>query len=168
MSKETNYKVSVYTVKVDLPNGRKGNEEVVHKITPELWNRINEEAFDLQNEISARLTSDEVAQIVAESDLLSGKSPAVDRFFDLRWKAERAQRNSGNVQQVSTPPQSNPAPVQTVSSTPSPVKPVEAPVAPTLTVKVQVPSSTTVQTQAQHIEEMSDEDFFKSINAPQA
>lgn len=90
---QTGFNVSTYTQKVTLPNGKTAHEEVVHKITPEMWNRLNNEAFDLNN-LFPKLTPQEVEQIVRESDLRTGKSGACDRFFDDRWKAEKAKRSA--------------------------------------------------------------------------
>lgn len=165
LSKDTNFKVSAYTVKVDLPGGGKANQEVTHKITPELWTRLEEEAFDLSN-LFLKPTAEEVTQIVAESDLMSGKSPACDRIFDDRWKARRA----GSAQEETAPSATQvaaPAPVvtpQVATSAPvaqavlSPVVTTPAAVQPSVIVK-----NTPAVSSSASLDEMSDDDFFKLI-----
>lgn len=161
--RNTTFKVSVYTEKLDIPNVGKVDKQVSHKITSEMWDRLESEAFDL-DDLFFRATSEEVAQIVAESDLLTGKSPAIDRIIDASWKAKRDANNSDGP--------SDPVPFGDVP-TPSPVITQAKPVSPVVTPKtttvapkaVATPQVAAAPTQAQSIEELSDDDFFKQIGA---
>jgi hypothetical protein len=155
MSLDTNFKVSVYTVKVPTASGKMANEEVSHRITPEIKARFKTEAFDL-DDLFNKVTHEEVAQIVAESDLLSGKSPAIDRILDARWKAKKP-TTGGQDSTTSDDGPDDDAPVQTAPKAPAAQTPA--------TVAKTTPPT---QTQAQAVEEMSDEDFFKTLGVQTA
>lgn len=165
MNKDTNFKVSAYTVKVDLPGGGKANQEVTHKITPEMWVRLNEEAFDL-NTLFNKPTAEEVAQIVKESDLLSGKSPACDRVFDAAWKAKRAASAQSQDDDNVNPDDAPTAFGNTSASTQDPILPPVASLTKSATVTSQAaaPQAAVVaRTQAESIDALNDDDFFASI-----
>ena len=170
---ETNFKVSVYTQKVEaIVNGKSKqiDEQVSHTITPELWNRLEEEAFDL-NTLFNKPTAEEVAQIVAESDILTGKSAACDRIFDARWKAQRDATNNSNndTPDDEGPDAPDPIPPTAQLSNAKPTVAANALGAPlssavtTPTVAQAAQAVAPKQTQAQSIEELSDDDFFKEI-----
>ena len=128
---ETNFKVSVYKEKIDVAGLGKVEKDVVHVLTPEILARLSEEAFEL-DDLFTRPTSEEVAQIVAESELLTGKSAACNRIFDDRWKANRESQNEDPAEsQEPTAPtvvisKVVPNVVAQVQSSPSPA-PVAAP-----------------------------------------
>lgn len=159
---DTSFKVSVYTEKMDIPGVGRVDKQVVHKITPALLLRLSTEASDLDN-LTTRLTSEEVAEVVAKSDLLTGRSPACDEFFDARRKAARSASDetvNNHVEPEAPLAQPEKAvpyipPVAVPASAPTPLMPeaVVAQPAPAAVVK------------ASAIEEMSDEDFFKQIGA---
>ncbi len=86
--RDTVFNVSVYKEKVEVAGYGKLEKPLVHSITPELLARLEVEGFNL-DEIYPKVTAEECAQIVAEADLMSGKSPAVNRIFDDRWNAKR-------------------------------------------------------------------------------
>ena len=155
MSLDTNFKVSVYTEKLDVPNVGKVDRQIPHKITPELWARLEEEAFDLVD-LFSKPTAEEVAEIVATSDLLSGKSPAVDKYIDARWKAKNAANKT--TQSDSGPdddgPDDNAAPNAPAQTT--------APTTQTANTQTTTQANTT---QAKDIAELTDEEFFKQIEA---
>lgn len=178
-SKETNFKVSAYTVRVDLPGGGKANQEVTHSITPELWARLEEEAFDLNN-LFNKPTAEEVAQIVSTSDLLSGKSPACDEIFDKRWKAQRAakeaQDNDSGDSDLSDEDNalqqamgSAPAKTEQPQTLVAPTVQVTAPTTPktVVTPKSVVVPPTAVVAQTQNVDEIPDDEFFKMIGVQQ-
>jgi hypothetical protein len=169
--KDTTFNVSVYKETVEIPGMGKLERDVVHKITPEILARLETEAFDLDN-IFNKPTSEEVAQIVAESDLLSGKSPACNRIFDDRWKANRKAAETAQDDQqddtsdVTTPLSAPPVTSTTSSATTSSattsngtVAAILAPATPVVTAQ----SAPAAKTQAAAIDEMSDEEFFKTI-----
>ena len=160
-NRDTNFTVNVYTEQVDALTSR----QVVHKATPEILARLETDGFDL-SDLAPKLTREEIAQVVAESDLLTGKSPAIDRFIDARWKAKRAAQTSSSqnddgpdAEDSYTPPAQAVAPAQTAA--PAPV----AQAAPKATAQAPVAPKTT---QAQSIEEMSMDDFLAEIGVNKA
>ena len=151
----TNYQVTVYTESVER-DGETLDKPVVHKITPELLARVNQEAVDLNNGIAAKLTVSEIEKIVKTADILSGKSPACDEFFDARWKAKRSaikvesERDNEGPNEEDTPPVSAPvAKTQVVAP-----KAAAAPVA---------TKSSTSENSSVPVEALPDDDFFALI-----
>ena len=181
--RDTDVSIKVYKEKVDVPGFGKVERDFVHSITPDLEMKLRSEVVSLDT-LYQVITAEEVAQIVAESDLKTGKSPACDRIFDARWKAEADARkaaatpNAGVVAPLASPvaPKALPAALETLDEpdegyTPpavtATVKPVNnlpttlavvAKAAPATVVTVATP-----QTQAQYIAEQPDKDFFASI-----
>lgn len=86
--RDTLFDVELYKEEIDVPNVGKVTRDVVHKITPEIEKRLDTEAWDLDS-IYVKVTAEECAQIVGESNLLTGVSPACNRIFDDKWAAER-------------------------------------------------------------------------------
>jgi hypothetical protein len=162
-SNDTAFKVSVYTESLDVPGIGKVDRQVVHKVTPEILLRLEEEGFDL-DDIAPKLTAEEVAKIVATSDLLTGRSPACDEFFDARWKARRALatalvdetlQSSGDDEEEYRAPSAQPTGL---------AMPVTAPVTISNPPSAQPTGLTTPNvSQIGTGEDMSDEDFFKEI-----
>ncbi len=153
------------------------DKQIVSNLSAEVRARLESEIVDLFN-VAPRPTAEEVAQIVAESDLRTGKSPACDRIFDARWKAEREAKNgkaqasaeleksepvpttvTPAVTQVATLPA---APVQVAATVVTPVvKPVPAtvaaaPVAVTAAKPVTAPKTT-------DLDALSNDDFFAML-----
>jgi hypothetical protein len=152
--RDTTFNVSVYKEKVEVAGHGKLEKPLVHVITPEFLARLETEGFNL-DDIYLKVTSEECAQIVAEVDLMSGKSPAIDRFFDDKWKAKRetykAQAGAGGAAPASQAPvaQTPTTQVAAAQATPAPVTvPVAAPM---------------VKTQDKSVGEQSDDEFFKSL-----
>jgi hypothetical protein len=173
---KTTFGVKVLKEEVDVPGHGKLEKDVIGKDLTSLWARIEEEMTDLSG-IYQKVTPQEVEQIVKESDLKTGKSPACNRIFDERWKAERdAKAPQATVSQTAQTTQapdpdegsddldavaaliaSTPASpvVQTIPKNVLPPKVVTPPVTPS----VAAPAQTT----AQAVDEMSDDEFFKTI-----
>lgn len=187
MGNETNFKVTTYTTKVEaLVNGNKKmvDEPYSSKIGQDVLFCLENEGFDLET-LFSKPTAEEVAQIVAESDLLNGRSPACDRLFDARWKAKR--EAAASTQDDNGPDDDYVAPTASFTTTanttnqgvPSTAKvtvtvnsvlpaSASATIAKTAILSTSEPVPVTVQTtlpksQAQAIDELSDEDFFKEI-----
>jgi hypothetical protein len=177
-SRDTVFSVRVYKEKINATDER----AVVHKMTPEIEARLDTEAFDLNN-IQMKVTSEEVDQIVSESDVLTGKSLACNRIFDERWKAERQAKanqtqaprteNKTVVKPLATYVDENPDMDDHEEADPTPVQAQTtkaAPVTPNITTSVTIPVTPKAQpatTQAQTIEELPDDEFFKMIGVPQ-
>lgn len=162
---DTSFKVTVYTETLDLAGVGKVEKQVSHKVTSQTLARLETEGFDLDM-LFQRPTAEEVAQIVNESELMTGKSPACNRFFDDRWKAEREARKA-------TPP----APTtQTAVPSAGPGAATAPVAAPNLVAtaalanttlpfgSVQAPVTTTT---AQVVDEMSDDEFLKQLGVGQ-
>lgn len=78
---DTTFQVKVKQAQRDIPGVGTVYQDVVHVLTSELINRLSKEAPPL-DKLHKRLTSDEVARIVKESDLMTGRSPVLDELFD--------------------------------------------------------------------------------------
>lgn len=174
---DTTFTVTVKTRTLTVEGVGEVQQDIVHALTDDILNRLETEAGELGS-LYAKLTSEEVARIVKESDLMSGKSPAVDELFDTRNPASTASTSQiveedpedeapaqaavaaqvvtqvaaqGNVQ-AATPV----APPQTVVGTGNTT---------TVTLKTTVPaqSSAPAKTTAQVVNEQTDEAFLKSL-----
>lgn len=86
--RDTVFSASVYKEKIKIEGIGEVEKPYAHAVGEDVRKRLELEGFKLDS-IFTKLTSDEVSQVVKEVDLSSGKSPACDRFFDLRWKAGR-------------------------------------------------------------------------------
>ena len=158
MGNTTSFKVDVYRESLEGPT-------VTHVVTQEILDRLETEGFNLDNdEIATRVTPEECAQIVAESDLLTGKSPACDRIIDAKWKARNAATTSEPTEPEDNEPQQS-APLQGLQAqanlkTEAQKAPVSAPVSAPVAAPV-----TAAATSAQSGETLSDDDFFKQLTA---
>lgn len=169
--RDTVFNVSVYKEKVEVAGYGKLEKPLVHSITPELLARLEVEGFNL-NEIYPKVTAEECAQIVAEADLMSGKSPAVNRIFDDRWNAKRnankpAETTTAQVAPLPTPVTNTASTViastattavnpQTLTGGPLPAGSVQT------STPVGMPTATQTS-QPDTSEEMSDEEWLKKI-----
>jgi hypothetical protein len=167
--RDTTFDVQVYKEKIDVPGHGKVDKDLVHAITSELLARLETEGYNL-NKIHSKITSEECAQIVGEVDLMSGKSPACDRIFDIRWKAEREAKKAqvqpeqqeeeqDNGENTSTDTASPTA--SSVTSTTGPDTPNYAIAAPTGTPPVTAQLSTPATAPSTTDDELSDEEFFR-------
>ena len=158
---------SVRTLQQDVEiQGRKLKEDVVSKIGPEQWVRVERDMSDLDS-LYIKVTSEEVAQIVKESDLKTGKSPACDRIFDERWKTEREARKVALATPADTPTQESEEDYDEVETLVNEaVKASTTVQSQTVATPVQNQVATVVTsstTPSVGVAEMSDEDFFKTI-----
>jgi len=80
---DTTFQVSVATEEFDVPNVGRVKRDLVHRLTPEIISRLGSEAREL-NKLFKKISSDEIARIVKESDLETGRSPAVDEILDAK------------------------------------------------------------------------------------
>ena len=173
---ETSFKVSVYTEKVDaIVNGNtiKVDNPVVHKLTKEVLARLPKEGENL-NLLFKTPTAEEVAQIVNEADIMTGKSPACDRIFDARWKAEREAKAAAAPTQTAPATQATPQATTAATLPPVTAAAVQTPVVAAVTLPpitsttttnttASAPATQTRTTQAQAIDELSDDDFIKEM-----
>jgi hypothetical protein len=184
--RDTTFDVQVYQETVDVPGYGQMKRDMISKVGPDVLARLEKEGFDLYN-LFSKPTPEEIALIVSKSDLMTGRSPACDEIFDNRWKAEREARKAQRApaQQGPSAPKTTyeqamtgtastqAAPATNLGTTTNPVTttstvpvtngaPTQSTTAASTTTSFSTPAAPTA-TQATQIEEMSDEDFFKSI-----
>lgn len=169
---ETTFQVSVLQAKRDIEGVGTVYQDVVHVLTPEILGRLEKEAAQL-DKLYKRPTSEEVARIVGTSDVLTGKSPAVDELFDTKPDTEA--NNEGAEEEYE--PETAAAASTTVASTPTAPAQVTAQAVaqsfaqstpPTTsaaksTAKTQTLAPSAPKTTAQVVGEQTDEDFLKSL-----
>jgi hypothetical protein len=171
---ETTFTVTVLKRSVTI-DGQEFEQDVVHKLTPEIIARLETEAADLDN-LYVRPSTEDVARIVAESELSTGKSPNIDAILKATTaqQVEEADDSGGeedqpnpagpegrpateaeiaalNAKNSPAPAATQPAPQQTLSQ-PAP--------APTVTVQVQATAPA-----PKPVAEQTDEEFLKSLGA---
>lgn len=170
---DTTFKVTVYNETLDIPNVGKVSRPFVSKIGADVLARLDSELHNLDG-LFPRLTAEEVAKIVSTSDLRTGRSPAINEFIDNRWKANRAAKDAA--EKTATAAATTPT---TATTTTTPVEVKAAPTTTTLiakpaTVETQVgalkeqlaqPTAAAQPTYTQPVDQMSDEDFFKQLEA---
>ena len=178
---DTTFQVSVKKKKFHVDGVGDVEQDVVHVITDEILARLSKEGADL-DKIYKRPTAEEVEQIVNTSDLLSGRSPAVDAIFDTKQDdageedveelgEETTPANTAVAAPVTTATVATPPATPTVAPTvvkaavivnpaptPAPVVVQPAPVAQQPVAQTGAPKTT-----AQTVSEMTDDDFLKSL-----
>lgn len=130
---DTNFKVSVYKEQLDVPGVGPVERDVVHNLTDAILDRLADEAAKLDAIFKAP-TADEVAQIVKESNLLTGVSPNIDEILGFT-KGGAPTGAEEVVEEDDSEPTAEPvaqaAPAPTVVSAPAPAPTVVAAPAPT-------------------------------------
>lgn len=154
---ETTFSVSIKKKTITVDGVGEVEQDIVHALTPEILSRLEAEAGDLDN-LYIRPTSEEVAQIVKESELSTGISPNIDAI--LGKKAAVAQtvegEEEGEEEPTATTAPSNAAP----AATQAPAQSLSQ-AAPATTVTVQ--ATPAPKAAAPAVSEMSDEEFLKSL-----
>lgn len=182
MGRDTTFTVTVKTRTLKIDGVGEVNQDIVHVLTPEIIARLETEAGDLDN-LYRRLSSEEVARLVKESELLTGKSPVVDELFDKKGQAAAADADPEDAEdgEAGNPARPDPAGLegrpaanagpaayfQAPAPTPAPqAAPVAQPnqtvtaAAQTTTIKLDTPTAPAATVSPS---EMSDEDFLKSL-----
>lgn len=98
---ETTFTVTVKTKALLIDGVGEVQQDIVHKLTPEIIARLEAEAADLDS-LYIRPTSEEVARIVAESELSTGKSPNIEEI--LKAKAPTQVEEEGEEEPSSPEP----------------------------------------------------------------
>lgn len=187
---DTAFKADARKQKLFVENVGEVWKEEVHVLTPEIIKRLGKEAAPL-DKLYKRPTSEEVARIVKESDVLTGKSRAIDEIIDAKSNGDsndsgddgddttsgtqtqssaQTAASSPAAQTASAPAQTQapaPAPVQAAAPTPAPAATPAATLTPpvsTLATPTQsAPAPAPARTTAEAIETMSDADFLASL-----
>ena len=178
---ETTFQVEVLRKTENIPGVGEVQREVVHKLNDDIIDRLGDEAAEL-SKLFRLPTADQVAQIVAESNLQTGVSPNIDEILGI--KSNNSGTTSGNDEnfddtedesddsaQSAAPTTVPTAAAEATAVTQPPVQaPVvtQAPVAVQQTVEVQKPTTTVApatiaQTTAKKVSEQSDEEFLASL-----
>lgn len=197
---DTTFQVTVAKESMDVPGIGKVERDIIHKLTNEVILRLEREAAVSIKEKNKKggldslffaPTADQVDQIVSQSDILTGKSPAVDLIFDTKADASVTVDDSGDedvteTTDTETQAASTPAPTVTTQAAPTP-EPTPTPAvaqAPVTTPQTQQPAPqasptpsekptqaaaapsapSPAQTTAQAVAAISDDDFLASLN----
>ena len=163
VGRDTTFGVKVLKEKLTVPNVGVVERDVVHVLDEETINRLGAEAGEL-NKIFKSLTAEEVKQIVDGSDLMTGVSPALDKFFGKSNGAAQAVSDDAAAEEAEAEETQATAPTPTVSTQATPVaQTVTTPTA-TATVTTITPKTTAPKTTAAVVTEMSDEEFLKCLS----
>jgi hypothetical protein len=174
MGLDTSFQV---TVKKQLMTVDVGGEKVeverdlVHVLTPEIISRLDGEAVEL-GKLFKKPTSEEVAQIVAESNLQTGVSPNIDAI--LGFNSKGGGKGAPQVEEPSYedgPDEDDAAqttpPVSTKTETKVAAPTVDTKVAMKVETKVEAPKATVAasspQTTASQVSSMSEQEFLASL-----
>lgn len=146
---DTTFQVEVYGEKINVPGIGEVTKEVVHKLTPDIIDRLEAEAANL-DKIFKKLTSEEVARIVAGVDMKTGISKAVDEIFGSTpdQGPEGEDEEDDNPYATPTASQAAPAAAAPQASAPAAVTSTPAPQAAVSTPVQAAPAAAPVQTQA--------------------
>lgn len=176
---ETTFQVEVLQKRLKIEGVGEVKQDVVHVLDESILVRLGKEAAEL-DKLYKRPTAEEVARIVAQSDPLTGKSPAVDEIIDAKddgssdlegadeepeTSAPAATATAAPAPQAAAPtPAPTPAP-QAAAPAPAPVAAAPAP-APAPAQSLSTPPAATTSapaTTAAAVAEMSDAEFLKSL-----
>jgi hypothetical protein len=80
---DTTFQVAVAQEEITVPSIGLVKRDFVHRLTPEIIARLGKEAREL-NKLFKKPTSDEIALIVSQSDLATGRSRGVDEILDTK------------------------------------------------------------------------------------
>lgn len=141
MGRDTTFAVKVLKEKIKVEGVGNVERDVVHTIDSETIGRLGLETAEL-DKIFKRFTAEDVRQIVETSDLLTGTSTYLDTLFAKKAveQAAEAEDSYNDIDESLT----TPAPRTTI------VRPVAA-------------KTTVVKPVVQSLENLSDEDFLKSL-----
>lgn len=182
MGLDTTFKVTVLQETVEVPGFGPMQRDLVHKLTAEIAARCGSwkgnkfqysEAANLST-LYKKPTAEQIARIVKESDVMTGKSPAVDEIFDAKASGgteggtggEEGFDDTGDYEDAG--PAAAAAP-QAAAPTPAPVAAAPAPVqaapspAPVQTLAEPPKASAPAPAPAPAAEQESDADFLKSL-----
>lgn len=200
---DTTFQVTVAKEQIDVPGIGPAERDIIHKITPDMLARIAKEAAVTSKEdgkdkgldnLYIMFTAAQVEQIVNQSDIFTGKSPALDEFLTSRGTTsvvaadESGDDDSEETGRVNTTPAGSTLTQNTATQAPvaqntviATTQQVQQTVTPTVQVsptpsekpvpQVAAPAAVTsapspVQTTAQAVadSQISDSDFLATLN----
>jgi hypothetical protein len=166
---DTTFQVEVYGEKINVPGIGEVTKQVVHKLTPDIIDRLEAEAVNL-DKIFKKLTSEEVQQIVSSVDMKTGISKAVDTIFGSApdQGPEGEDEEESNPYSAPTASQAAPAAAAPQASAPTATAaPVQAPVQQAATIQAPVqqaaPAAAAPVTTAQAVASTSDLAFLAEL-----
>lgn len=165
MGRDTTFAVAVHTKTINIAGVGEVEQAVVHKLDEALIGRLKNEAAELQK-LFKKPTAEQIAQIVAESNLLTGISTNIDDIFG--YKAEDSAGDGDaetEEQEQETETQAAPE-VTAAAKVEIAALPPEPKVAPIVETKAEVKAETkksTPATTAQKVADMSDDEFMSSL-----
>jgi hypothetical protein len=107
---DTTFQVTVAQESLEVPGVGKVNRDIIHKLTDDVINRLEREAAVSIKEKGKKggldtlffaPTAEQVEAIVAQSDILTGKSTAIDAIFDTKETADIANDAGGTDEEES-------------------------------------------------------------------
>lgn len=168
---DTSFQVTVKKKRFKVEGVGEVEQDLVHVITDDILQRLEKEAADL-DKIYKSLSAEDVARIVASSDINTGMSPVIDELFDDAKAAasEPAIVDEDEYEDDASAAQAAPAVTPNPTPAPAQTAPAAAPAqAATVTTTVAAPATTAVKTAtapkttAQAVTDQSDEEFLKSL-----
>lgn len=130
---DTTFQVAVAKEQIDAPGIGKVERDIVHKLSEELIGRLEREAAVSIKEKGKKggldslffaPTAEQIAQIVDQSEILTGKSAAIDLIFDTKESTGVSTDDGGADEEEDTSATTTPAATQA-----APQAPVAAPIA---------------------------------------
>lgn len=163
--------VTEYKQATTNANGRRSYEELPHAISDADIARLKLANLNIVDPVPCP-SSEEVAQIVKESDLTSGKSPGCDKYLNRNKPAAKTQNEEDEMEGYEEDYNSLSTAAATVDTTTVDTTTVATT---TVTASVTAKSAATpaatpattlpkAQTEAETIDNISDDDFLKMIN----
>jgi hypothetical protein len=177
---ETTFTVTVKKKLMNIEGVGEVEQDIVHKLTPDIIARLEAEAADLDS-LFLRPTSEEVARIVAESDVATGKSPNIEEILKGKSAEQTGEEQEPEGEEPPMPTLSNATPTVVANPLGAPLSSaVTTPLAQPAQSLSQAPPAQPAPTQAAPavsvqamaapkaaapVSEMSDEEFLKSLGA---
>lgn len=167
MGRETTFAVSVHKQTMLIDGVGEVERDVVHKLDADIVARFKNEAAELQK-LFKKPTAEQIAQIVAESNLQTGVSPNIDKILGYKeeetagdGEAEESQEAAevAVAQQVlKAEPEYAPKVSTKAETTTQSVTPTAE-----VTTKVETKPATAAPTTAKKIADMSEDEFMSSL-----
>ena len=169
MGRETTFAVKVATKTILVDGVGEVEQAIVHKLDDSIISRLKNEAAEL-HKLFKMPTAEQIAQIVAESNLQTGVSPNIDEI--LGYKTEEAagdgDAESGEEESVNTETgevtqlQASDASVRAEAEEPK-VSPIVETKAEAKAETKKAAPATVAPTTAQKVADMSDDEFMSSL-----
>lgn len=171
MGRETSFAVKVTTRTITVADVGEVEQAIVHKLDESIIVRLKNEAAELQK-LFKKPTAEQVAQIVAESNLATGVSPNIDEIlgYQTQEAAGDGDDTTGAEDTASTEQAAVIAANEAATKVETKTEPKVSPIVETKVVttevetkKTTVTPATVAPTTAQKVADMSDDEFLNSL-----